>query len=162
MKHPSHWINSKNQKDHQITMKKTIFTVALSLAIIAGFAQGALPKSKAPEGARAYIISPADGEVVGTSFKVQFGLSNMGIAPAGVKLENTGHHHLLLDVEKKPDFNVPLPATKNVLHYGKGQTETVLKLEPGEHTLQLVLGDYLHIPHDKPVISQKITIHVAE
>ncbi|MBT5927046.1 MAG: DUF4399 domain-containing protein [Verrucomicrobia bacterium] len=143
-------------------MKKTVFALALSLITLVGVAQNALPKTKAPEGARSYIISPADGEVVGTTIKVQFGLSGMGIAPAGVKLENTGHHHLLLDVEKAPDFNIPLPATEKVIHFGKGQTETVIKLKPGKHTLQLVLGDYLHIPHDKPVISKKITIFVKE
>ena len=86
----------------------------------------------------------------------------MGIAPAGVKLENTGHHHLLLDLDEAPDFNIPLPASNKVIHFGKGQTETILKLKPGKHTLQLILGDYLHIPHDKPVISEKITIHVKE
>lgn len=143
-------------------MKKTVFALALSLITLIGVAQNALPKSAAPEGARSYIISPADGEVVGTLVKVQFGLSGMGIAPAGVKLENTGHHHLLLDVEKAPDYNIPLPATDNIIHFGKGQTETTLKLKPGKHTLQLVLGDYLHIPHDKPVVSKKITVFVVE
>ena len=107
-----------------------------------------------------YIISPANGEGVGTTVKVQFGLSGMGIAPAGVKLENTGHHHLLLDLDEAPDFNIPLPASNKVIHFGKGQTETILKLKPGKHTLQLILGDYLHIPHDKPVIYEQITIHV--
>lgn len=143
-------------------MKTFILSMAISLLTVVTQAQGVLPKSKSAEGARAYIISPANGEVVGTSVKIQFGLSGMGVAPAGVKLENTGHHHLLLDVTKMPDFNLPLPATKNVLHYGKGQTETVLKLKPGKHTLQLVLGDHLHLPHDKPVVSEKITIHVVE
>ncbi|HAQ97987.1 MAG: DUF4399 domain-containing protein [Limisphaerales bacterium] len=143
-------------------MKKIVFALALSLVTLVGVAQNALPKSKAPEGARSYIISPANGEVVGTTVKVQFGLSGMGIAPAGVKLENTGHHHLLLDLDEAPDFNIPLPASNKVIHFGKGQTETILKLKPGKHTLQLILGDYLHIPHDKPVISEKITIHVKE
>ncbi|MEK9863554.1 MAG: DUF4399 domain-containing protein [Verrucomicrobiota bacterium] len=143
-------------------MKKFILTLCVCIVSLASQAQGVLPKSKSPDGARAYIIAPANGEVVGTTLKVQFGLSGMGIAPAGVKLDNTGHHHLLLDVDKMPDLNVPLPATEHVLHYGKGQTETVLKLKPGKHTLQLVLGDYLHLPHDKPVISEKITIHVVE
>jgi hypothetical protein len=143
-------------------MKKIVFALVLSLVTLTGLGQGALPKSKAPEGARSYIISPADGEVVGTTVKVQFGLSGMGIAPAGVKLENTGHHHLLIDVEEKVNFDIPLPATDKIVHFGKGQTETVLTLKPGTHTLQLVLGDYLHIPHDKPVVSKKITIYVTE
>lgn len=156
------WINVNNHRTYQTIMKKIVFALALSLITWVGVAQDALPKSKAPEGARSYIISPADGEVVGTMVKVQFGLSGMGVAPAGVKLPNTGHHHLLLDLEKAPDFNIPLPANDNVIHFGKGQTETTLKLKPGKHTLQLILGDYLHIPHDKPVISKKITIFVKE
>lgn len=143
-------------------MKKIVFALALTLITLTGMAQTALPKSKAPAGARSYIISPADGEVVGTTVKVQFGLSGMGIAPAGTNLPNTGHHHLLIDVEDKVDMNKPLPATDHIKHYGGGQTETVIKLTPGMHTLQLVLGDYLHIPHDKPVVSKKITIYVAE
>ena len=143
-------------------MKKIVFALALSLITLTGMAQDALPKSKAPKGARSYIISPADGEVVGTKVKVQFGLSGMGIAPAGIKLENTGHHHLLIDVEEKINFDIPLPATDKIVHFGKGQTETVIDLKPGAHTLQLVLGDYLHIPHDRPVVSKKITIYVAE
>ena len=156
------WINVNNQRTHQTIMKKIVFALALSLITFVGVAQDALPKSKAPEGARSYIISPADGEVVGTTIKVQFGLSGMGVAPAGVKLPDTGHHHVLLDLDKAPDFNIPLPANDNIIHFGKGQTETTLKLKPGKHTLQLILGDYLHIPHDKPVISKKITIFVKE
>ena len=143
-------------------MKKIVFALALSLITLTGFAQGALPKTKAPEGARSYIISPADGETVGTSVKVQFGLSGMGVAPAGVALPNTGHHHLLIDLEEKVDMSKPLPATDKFKHFGGGQTETVIKLSPGKHTLQIILGDHLHIPHDKPVISKKITIYVAE
>jgi len=84
----------------------------------------------------------------------------MGVAPAGINLPNTGHHHLLLDVDKLPNMALPIPADKNHLHFGKGQTETVLKLEPGKHTIQLLLGNYLHIPHEKEVISKKITITV--
>jgi hypothetical protein len=121
-----------------------------------------VPKSKSPEGAMAYIISPLDGETVGSTFTVRFGLKGMGVAPAGVMKENTGHHHLLIDVDEMPDMNFPLPATDNVKHFGGGQTETVLTLEPGKHTLQLILGDYLHIPHDPAIVSKKITIHVQE
>ena len=84
----------------------------------------------------------------------------MGVAPAGVIKENTGHHHLLIDVKEMPDFSLPLPATDNIKHFGGGQTETDLTLPAGKHTLQLVLGDHLHIPHDKPVVSEKITITV--
>ena len=107
-----------------------------------------------------YIISPKDGDVVGKEVKVVFGLKGMGVAPAGVNIPDTGHHHLLLDLDKLPDMSQPIPASKNHLHFGKGQTETTLKLEPGKHTIQLLLGNYLHIPHDKEVISKKITITV--
>ncbi len=116
--------------------------------------------SKAPEGAKVYIVSPADGDTVPATFTVVFGLSGMGVAPAGVDQANTGHHHLLIDVDEEPDMTQPLPATENILHFGGGQTEVEVTLEPGEHSLQLLLGNYLHIPHDAPVISEKITINV--
>ncbi len=119
-----------------------------------------LKRSSRPEAAEVYIISPKDGEVVGEEFTVVFGLKGMGIAPAGVDLPDTGHHHLLVDVENLPKMDLPIPADKNHLHFGKGQTETKLKLTPGTHTLQLLLGNFLHIPHDKEVISKKITITV--
>lgn len=141
-------------------MKTAFITLGLVLATLTGFAQGALPKSKSAPGAKAYIISPSHGETVGTTFTVKFGLQGMGIAPAGIKFDNTGHHHLLVDVDEMPDLNKPLPATDKILHFGKGQTETTLTLPQGSHTLQLVLGDYLHIAHDKPVISRKIRITV--
>ena len=83
-----------------------------------------------------------------------------GVAPAGVNVENTGHHHLLINLDELPDMSKPLPANENVKHFGKGQTQVRLALPPGEHTLQLLLGNYLHIPHDKPVLSEKITITV--
>jgi hypothetical protein len=132
------------------------FTVAL--AGIAAVAQ--VPKNKAPDNASVYIQSPADGATVSSPFTVRFGLKGMGIAPAGINQPNTGHHHLLVDVAKDPDFNAALPVTDNIRHFGAGQTEVELTLPPGKHTLQLVLGDYLHIPHDKPIVSPKITITV--
>ena len=88
-----------------------------------------------------------------------FGLRNFGVAPAEVRKDNTGHHHLLVDVDLPP-FDEPIPNTKNHLHFGKGQTETYLELPPGRHTLQLILGDHDHIPHDPPLVSKKITITV--
>ena len=116
--------------------------------------------SKSPENARVYFIEPKDGQTVSQEFKIIFGLSGMGVAPAGVKVDNTGHHHLLVNLDVLPDMTKPLPANDNVKHFGKGQTQTTLKLAPGKHTLQLLLGNHLHIPHDKPVISEKITITV--
>ncbi len=116
--------------------------------------------SKSPPDATLYIIEPIDGATVSKTFKVIFGLSGMGVAPAGTNIENTGHHHILIDMDKLPDLTKPLPATDQIRHFGGGQTETELTLSPGEHTLQIILGNYVHIPHDKPVISEKITITV--
>jgi len=110
--------------------------------------------------AQLYIIEPVDGATVQETFKVKFGLSGMGVAPAGQNIKNTGHHHILIDMDKLPDLTKPLPATDQIRHFGGGQTETELTLTPGEHTLQLLLGNYMHIPHDKPVMSKKITITV--
>ena len=141
-------------------MKYVIVTLALTLGVLIGVSQTGIPKTKSAPGSSVYIISPADGETVGQTFPVKFGLQGMGIAPAGVIFENTGHHHLLVDVDEMPNLNIPLPATANIIHYGKGQTETVLTLEPGVHSLQLIFGDHLHIPHDKPLISKKIEVTV--
>jgi len=91
---------------------------------------------------------------------VVFGLKNIGVAPAGIDKKNTGHHHLLIDTDELPDLTKPLPATDKIKHFGGGQTETEITLSPGKHTLQLLLGNYAHIPHSKPVISKKITITV--
>lgn len=113
-------------------------------------------------GARAYFISPADGETVSSPVVVQFGLSGMGIAPAGVDFPNSGHHHLLIDLETLPPMDQPLPANDNVRHFGLGQTEASIELSPGQHTLQMIVGDLLHTPHDTPVVSEKITITVSE
>jgi hypothetical protein len=119
-------------------------------------------RTAAPTAAEVYIVSPKDGATVHNPVLVQFGLKGMGVAPAGVKFENTGHHHLLIDTDAPADAGAPLPATDKIVHFGKGQTETTLaSLTPGKHTLQLLLGDQNHIPHNPPVISQKITITVA-
>ncbi|WP_201007221.1 DUF4399 domain-containing protein [Pseudomonas cichorii] len=119
-----------------------------------------IPRTASPAGAEVYIISPKDGETVTSPFKVQFGLKGMGVAPAGVDIPETGHHHLLIDVKDEPAANAPLPTTDNIRHFGKGQTETVLSLPPGSHTLQLLLGDKSHIPLNPTVESKKITINV--
>jgi len=118
--------------------------------------------SEAPDNARAYIIQPQHGAVVPPTFKVVFGLSNMGVAPAGQNVEGTGHHHLLIDVEELPDLTKPLPTSDKVRHFGLGQTETVITLPPGKHTLQLILGDFTHTPHNPPVMSEKITVYVSD
>lgn len=134
-------------------------------ALIAGplaSADTAQTNTTAPEGAAVYFIAPEDGATVAGTFTVKFGLTGMGVAPAGTAIESTGHHHLLIDTDRLPDLSQPLPATDTVRHFGKGQTETQISLPPGKHTLQLVLGNQVHIPHNPPVISEKITIKVAE
>jgi hypothetical protein len=148
-------------------MKNTLLLSSLAVVLMTGFlvAQAptmTMPKTKSPEGAKAYIISPKDGATVSSPFTVQFGLKGMGVAPAGVTNANTGHHHLLIDVDKMPDMNAALPTTdpEHVKHFGGGQTEAELTLSPGKHTLQLIEGDAMHMPHDKPVMSEKITITV--
>ena len=135
--------------------------LGLALAFVAVSALAAdLPRSPAPKDVELYIISPADGETVTGPVTVRFGLRGMGVAPAGVAMENTGHHHLLIDAAP-PAFNMPVPADAKHVHFGKGQTETQVTLAPGKHTLQLLLADHLHIPHDPPVLSKAITISVA-
>ena len=106
-----------------------------------------------------YFIEPKDGQVVEKTFVVKFGLKDFGVAPAGYDINNTGHHHLLIDVEL-PDLNKPIPADANHLHFGGGQTEVLLTLSPGEHKLRLLMVIYIHIPYEKPLISKEITIIV--
>ncbi|MCM2320547.1 MAG: DUF4399 domain-containing protein [Pseudomonas sp.] len=118
------------------------------------------PRTPAPEGASVYFIAPANGASVTGPVNVRFGLKGMGVAPAGTAVPATGHHHLLVDVAELPGLDAPLPATDNIRHFGKGQTETELTLPPGQHTLQLLLGDQNHVPHQPPVLSEKITITV--
>ena len=107
-----------------------------------------------------YIVSPKDGDKVTNPVKIIFGLKGMGVAPAGTISKNTGHHHLLINLDKLPDLNLPLPGSKNLIHFGLGQTETEVKLKKGTNTLQLILGDYMHKPHQPALISKKITIIV--
>lgn len=139
-------------------MRNIVSTLLLGVSLIA-FGEERTP---APPAAEAYVISPLDGEKVKSPVTVRFGLKGMGIAPAGVKLDGTGHHHLLVDTDPPANLDLPLPTSDKVLHFGKGQTETVLQLAPGRHTLQLLLGDHNHIPHAPQVLSRKITITVTE
>jgi hypothetical protein len=120
---------------------------------------GAAPVAAA--NAEVYLISPRDGEKLKGPVTVRFGLKGMGIAPAGIKFDNTGHHHLLVDTDLADIvLDQPMPATDKILHFGKGQTETVLTLPPGKHTLELLFADYTHRSFEPPVHSQKITITV--
>jgi len=135
--------------------------IAALAALALGAAALAQDRSSAPAGAEVYFIAPRDGETVHGPVTVKFGLKGMGIAPAGVKFDNTGHHHLLIDTDlSEVKLDGPLPATEKIVHFGKGQTETTLTLPPGKHTLELLFADYLHIPFDPPLHSKKITITV--
>lgn len=141
--------------------KLMIAALALAGPLALGSLALAQERTPSPPGAEVYIISPRNGATVHNPVRVQFGLKGMGVAPAGVKFDNTGHHHLLVDTDAPVDMSAPLPATDKIVHFGKGQTETTLTLKPGKHTLQLLLADMNHVPHQPPVISQKITITVA-
>jgi len=127
------------------------------LAAVAALAQ--VPRAKSPAEAKLYFITPEDGQTLGGKITVRFGLTGMGVAPAGVTLDGTGHHHLIVD-SPLPPMNLPIAKDANHLHFGNGQTETTLELAPGEHTLQLVLADANHIPHEPPVVSKQIRITV--
>jgi hypothetical protein len=124
-----------------------------------GADSGTYARTPAPAGVRLYVISPEDGAVVSSPVTVRFGLSGMGVAPAGVSLPRTGHHHLIVDAELPP-VDRPVPSDTNHIHFGGGQTETTVDLAPGKHTLQLLLGDHNHVPHDPPIVSERITITV--
>lgn len=121
--------------------------------------ESGIQRSESPADAKLYLISPLNGQRVSSPVVVRFGLGAMGVAPAGVAKKGTGHHHLVVDAEL-PDPNFPIPKSDHYRHFGSGQTEVRLELKPGTHTLQLILGDHNHIPHDPPVVSEKITITV--
>jgi hypothetical protein len=136
-----------------------LFAAALLAAAPPVAAESGLERSPSPEGARVYFIAPADGEKLVSPFLVRFGLSQMGVAPAGTIKDATGHHHLIVDADLPPS-DLPVPASDNYRHFGMGQTEAELSLPPGKHTLQLILGDHMHIPHDPPIVSERITVIV--
>ncbi|CAG1008940.1 hypothetical protein MYXO_03796 [Myxococcaceae bacterium] len=131
----------------------------LTLAAGMASAESTPARTPSPAGARVYVISPADGETVSSPVLVRFGLSGMGVAPAGIVFPNTGHHHLVIDSELPP-LDRPLPADSKHIHFGTGATEAKIELPPGRHTLRLVLGDHAHAPHDPPVVSDPVTITV--
>ena len=110
--------------------------------------------------AEVYFVSPSDGDEVSSPVEIVFGLRGIGVAPAGINFPNTGHHHLLVDLDALPNLNESIPADENHIHFGKGQTQTLLALDPGEHTLQLLFGDWMHVPHAEPIFSEKIKIIV--
>ena len=136
-----------------------MYRLIILLLALCAFSASAQERTPAPENAELYFISPVDGATVSNPVIVRFGLRNMGVAPAGIKYDNSGHHHLLVDTAL-PALEFPIINDGNHLHFGGGQTETALELSPGEHTLQLLLGDFAHIPHDPAVMSERITITV--
>ncbi|MFC3109301.1 DUF4399 domain-containing protein [Undibacterium arcticum] len=140
-------------------MYKILVAAAVAVFFLFDVAGAASPP--APANAFVYIGWPTDGQVVsaGKPFRVWFGLRNMGVAPKDVKFPNTGHHHLLIDTDLPP-LDQEIPSDRNHLHFGAGETETMLELAPGKHTLQLLMGDDKHIPHNPPVYSKKLTITV--
>ncbi|MEY8199696.1 MAG: DUF4399 domain-containing protein [Colwellia sp.] len=138
----------------------SLLTLALSPALFVSDLANAksVPQSVSPTNASVYIISPADGTTVKGTFTVTFGLKDMGVSPAGIEKKHTGHHHLLVDKDSLPAFDMPMGS--DVQHFGGGQTQATLTLPKGQHTLQLILGDHHHIPHKPAVVSKKITITV--
>jgi hypothetical protein len=140
----------------------TLSTTALATATFAIVGVAMAGETPAPDSAKAYFINLKDGDTVSSPVLIRFGLSGMGVAPSGTEAPNTGHHHLLIDAPalEGDALNEAIPVDSGHVHFGKGQTETSVTLAPGKHTLQLVLGDWSHIPHNKPVMSERITVDV--
>ncbi len=142
-----------------VPMKRGLLLVLMvCLAPLTTLAQ--FTSQAAPADAELYFISPKNGEAVSGEIVVQFGLKGFGVAPAGTKHPAAGHHHLLVDLDTVPPMNQPMPASDHIRHFGGGQTEATITLPKGEHTLQLILGDHLHVPYAPPILSEKITITV--
>ena len=138
-----------------------LVVVLAALILPVAAAKAEVERLPSPAGATVGFGNLADGDVIPPGFVVRFTISGMGVAPAGVDIENTGHFHLLIDLEALPDLSGPLPATSQILHFGKGQSETALDLPEGPHTLQVLLADHRHVPHDPPVLSDPVRVTVA-
>ena len=134
-----------------------VIFLSFPLGVSGAWAQDSTTMS--PRGTKVYFITPGDGATVNSPVTIKFGLSGMGVAPAGIKKAKTGHHHLLIN-QTLADWKAPIPSDETHRHFGGGQTETTIKLPAGKHTLQLVLADHNHIPHDPPVKSKIVTITV--
>lgn len=144
---------------HGFSKGRALLALALVGVAAAGVAIASVKRTPSAKGAEVYFIAPLDGATVTSPVTVKFGLKGMGIAPAGITFDNTGHHHLIVDADLPP-LDAPIPTDARHVHFGKGQSETTLELQPGKHTLQLLLGDFGHVPHDPAVASKKITITV--
>jgi Domain of unknown function (DUF4399) len=137
--------------------------IALALAMTLSTVTLAAGETPAPADAKVYFINIKDGDTVTSPVTIRFGLSGMGVAPAGTEAENTGHHHLIIDETFEGDaLKEAVPVDEHHMHFGKGQTEATVTLSKGKHTLQLVLGDWSHVPHKPPVMSDRITVNVEE
>lgn len=136
-----------------------LFAAAVLALLVPTAALADAEGTPAPQGAKVFIIEPKDGATVSSPVTVKFGIEGMEVAPAGTDKPNSGHHHLIID-SKVDDMKSAIPADDNHKHYGKGQTEATIDLKPGQHTLQLVLGDRNHVPHNPPVVSPVVTITV--
>jgi hypothetical protein len=121
--------------------------------------QAALPRTASPDGASVFFVNPADGSKVANPVSIEFGIAGMSVVRAGDNSSDSGHHHLLVDTNL-PDMTLPVPADEKHIHFGDGSTSTELTLAPGKHTLRLLLGDHLHIPHNPPVYTEAIEIIV--
>jgi hypothetical protein len=146
-------------------MRRPALFVAFLLVLVAAASTSAqqpagTARPKAPAGAQVFFVAPADGANVGQDFKVEFGAKNISVAPATNTAPGTGHHHLLIDQKELPPLDAAIPNDATHKHYGKGQTEDTIHLEPGDHTLQLDFADALHMQFDPPIVSNKITVHV--
>jgi hypothetical protein len=139
---------------------KTFMSRAAFAGLLLGASMLAMAATPAPKGAEVFIVSPEDGATVPQTFTVKFGVKDIALAPAGDTTKNTGHHHLLIDVDKLPAAGAPIPVDYHHMHFGKAQTQADIKLAPGKHTLQLELGDSGHMPFDPPLVSKKIIVNV--
>lgn len=139
---------------------KTFMSRAAFAGLLLSASMMAMAATPAPKGAEVFIVSPEDGATVPETFTVKFGVKDVSLASAGDVTKNTGHHHLLIDVDKLPAAGAPIPLDANHMHFGKAQTQAEIKLAPGKHTLQLELGDSGHMPFDPPIVSKKITVTV--
>jgi hypothetical protein len=141
-------------------LRRTILGAFASIAVLLSSRSFSAARTPSPPNAEAFIIWPPDGAVItGGKLWVRMGLVNMGVCPKGINMPNVGHHHLLIDTDLPP-FDEPIPSDRQHLHFGAGETDARIELPPGKHTLQLLMGDSNHVPHDPPIYSKKITITV--
>jgi hypothetical protein len=154
-------MNDEGKRQMKTTLRQSLACLFATMLFCGVAAAETSVGANAPDNAYLYIGWPNDGEVLPANrpFRVWFGLRNMGVAPKGNDLPNTGHHHLLINTDLPP-LDQEIPSDRNHIHFGAGQTETKIELPPGNHTLQLLMGDHNHMPHNPPIYSKKIRITV--